>query len=178
MIFLNIEAISSTPFALLSFSWTILFPWSSNTTIHNLALIWTLCGISSSLSSCWTYIHFSFHNPQVYTINSISCSTLSKLIKPLMVLSFNSPKPTKGLDALTRNHLVRIGKMFGYWSKFSLKWTRITAKHLFGWFSFLVQKQETFLWESETFLSPIWVFDSDSLRIRNVSVIQTWPKLN
>ena len=101
MIFLNIEAISSTPFALLSFSWTILFPWSSNTTIHNLALIWTLYGISSSLPSCWTYIHFSFHSPQVYAINTIFCSTLSKLIRPLMVLSFNSPKPTKGLDALT-----------------------------------------------------------------------------
>ena len=55
MIFLNIEAISSTPFALLSFSWTILFPWSSNTTIHNLAFIWTLCGIPSSLLSCWTF---------------------------------------------------------------------------------------------------------------------------
>ena len=102
MIFLNIEAISSTPFALLSSSWTILFPWSFNTAIHNLALIWTLYGISSSLPSCWTYIHFSFHSPQVYAINSIFYSTLRKLVRPLMVLSFNSPKPTKGLDALTR----------------------------------------------------------------------------
>jgi hypothetical protein len=34
-----------------------------------LALIETSCGISSSLSSCWTYIHLSFHNPQVYAIN-------------------------------------------------------------------------------------------------------------
>ena len=66
-----------------------------------LALIWTSCGMSSSLPSCWTYIHFSFHNPQVYEINLISCSTLSKLVRPLMVLSFNSPKPTKGLDALS-----------------------------------------------------------------------------
>ena len=37
----------------------------------------------------------------MYAINSIFCSTLSKLVRPLMVLSFNSPKPTKGLDALT-----------------------------------------------------------------------------
>jgi hypothetical protein len=36
----------------------------------------------------------------VYAINIISYSTLSKLVRPLMVLSFNSPKPTKGLDAL------------------------------------------------------------------------------
>jgi hypothetical protein len=65
-----------------------------------LALIWTLRGISSSLPSYWTYIHFSFHNRQVYAINSISCSTLSKRVRPLMVLSFNSPKLTKGLDVL------------------------------------------------------------------------------
>jgi hypothetical protein len=101
VIFHNIEAISLIQFVLLSFSWTILFPWSFNTTIHNLALIWTLCGISSSLSSCWTCIHFSFHDPQVYAINSISYSTFNELVRPLMVLSFNSPKPTKGLDALT-----------------------------------------------------------------------------
>ena len=37
----------------------------------------------------------------MYAINSISCLTLSKLVRPLMVLSFNSPKPNKGLDALT-----------------------------------------------------------------------------
>ena len=37
----------------------------------------------------------------MYAINSISYSTLSKLVRPLMVLSFNSLKPTKGLDALT-----------------------------------------------------------------------------
>jgi hypothetical protein len=37
----------------------------------------------------------------MYAINSIFCSTLSKLVRPLMVLSFNSPKPTKWLDALT-----------------------------------------------------------------------------
>jgi hypothetical protein len=66
-----------------------------------LALIETLCGILSSLSSCWTYIHLSFHNLQVYAINSISCLTLSKLVRLLMVLSFNSPKLTKWLDALT-----------------------------------------------------------------------------
>ena len=37
-------------------------------------------------------------------------------------------------------------KLFGYRSRFSLKWTRITEKHLlFGWLSFLVQKQEMFL---------------------------------
>jgi hypothetical protein len=40
----------------------------------------------------------------VYAINSISYSTLSKLVRPSIVLSFNSPKPTKGLDVLT-NHL-------------------------------------------------------------------------
>jgi hypothetical protein len=97
----NIEVISLIQFALISFFWTILFEWSSNTTIHNLALIWTLCGISSNLSSCWTCIHFSFHNPQVYAINSIYYSTFNKFVRPLMVLSFNSPKLTKGLDALT-----------------------------------------------------------------------------
>ena len=36
----------------------------------------------------------------MYAINSISYSTLSKLVRPLIILSFNSPKPTKGLDAL------------------------------------------------------------------------------
>jgi hypothetical protein len=36
----------------------------------------------------------------VYAINLDSYSTLSKLVKPLIVLSFNSPKPNKGLDAL------------------------------------------------------------------------------
>jgi hypothetical protein len=41
------------------------------------------------------------HNPQIYAIDLISCSTLSKLIRPLIMLSFNSPKPSKGLDALT-----------------------------------------------------------------------------
>ena len=40
----------------------------------------------------------------MYAINLIFYSTLSKLIRPLMVLSFNSPKPTKGLDALTEMH--------------------------------------------------------------------------
>jgi hypothetical protein len=39
-------------------------------------------------------------NIHVYAIYLISCSTLSKLVRPLMVLSFNSPKPTRGLDAL------------------------------------------------------------------------------
>jgi hypothetical protein len=34
-------------------------------------------------------------------MNSISYPTLSKLVRPLMVLSFNSPKPTKGRDALS-----------------------------------------------------------------------------
>jgi hypothetical protein len=42
----------------------------------------------------WTYL--LIHNPQVCAIDSISCSTLSKLIRPLIMLSFNSPKPTKG----------------------------------------------------------------------------------
>ena len=40
-------------------------------------------------------------NIHVYAIYLISCSTLSKLVRPLIVLSFNSPKPTKGLDALS-----------------------------------------------------------------------------
>ena len=47
------------------------------------------------------WIHFSLHNPQVYAITSISYSTLSKLVRPLIMLSFNSSKPTKGLDVLT-----------------------------------------------------------------------------
>jgi hypothetical protein len=100
MISHNIEVILLIPFALLSFTWIRLFPWSSNTMTHNFGLL-TLWGISSSLTSCWTYRHFSFHNPQVYAINSISCSTLSKLVRPLIMLSFNSLKPTKWLDALS-----------------------------------------------------------------------------
>jgi len=52
----------------------------TNTT---LAFIWTLCEIPLSLLSCWTF------------------DTLSKFVRPLIVSSFNSPKPTKGLDALT-----------------------------------------------------------------------------
>jgi hypothetical protein len=46
----------------------------------------------------------------VYVINSIFCSTLSKLDRPLMVLSFNSPKPTKGLDALTEEPTTKVMK--------------------------------------------------------------------
>jgi hypothetical protein len=38
MISHNIVAISLIPFALLSFAWIRLFPWSSNTTIHNFGL--------------------------------------------------------------------------------------------------------------------------------------------
>jgi hypothetical protein len=78
-----------------------LFPWSSNTTIHNFGLdlniMWNIIKFAFLLN----HMHFSFHNPQVYAINSIFCSTLSKLVRSLMVLSFNSPKPTKWLDALT-----------------------------------------------------------------------------
>jgi hypothetical protein len=37
----------------------------------------------------------------VHAINSIFCSTLSKLVRTLIILSFNSPKPTKGLDTLS-----------------------------------------------------------------------------
>ena len=36
-------------------------------------------------------------------------------------------------------------KPLGYWFKFSLKWTKITVKHVFKWFLFLVQNRETFL---------------------------------
>jgi hypothetical protein len=100
----NTEVILLIPFALFLLLELDCFhdlPIQQHTT---LAFIQTICGISSSLPSCWTYIHLSFHNPQVYAINSISCSTLSKLVRPLIMLSFNSPKPTKGLDALTRFH--------------------------------------------------------------------------
>jgi histone deacetylase 1/2 len=37
----------------------------------------------------------------VYATYLIFYLTLSKLVRPLIVLSFNSPKPTKGLDALS-----------------------------------------------------------------------------
>jgi hypothetical protein len=100
MISLNIEAISSIHLYYCVSLEQYCFHDLSTQQYTILALIWTLCGISWSLPSCWTYIHFSFHNPQVYAINTISYSTLSKLIRSLVMLSFNSPKPTKGLDAL------------------------------------------------------------------------------
>jgi hypothetical protein len=51
MISHNIEAISLIPFALLSFAWTRLFPWSSNTTTHNFGL---------HLNNMWNITKFSF----------------------------------------------------------------------------------------------------------------------
>jgi hypothetical protein len=50
---------------------------------------------------CWTFVYYSLYNIQVYSIYSISCSTLSKLVSHLIVLSFNSPKHSKGIDELT-----------------------------------------------------------------------------
>ena len=44
----------------------------------------------------------------MYAIDSIFYSPLSKLVRPLMVLSFNSPKHTKGLDALTISSFLMI----------------------------------------------------------------------
>jgi hypothetical protein len=41
----------------------------------------------------------------VYAIYSISYLTLSKLVRPLIMLSFNPPKPTNGLDALSCAHI-------------------------------------------------------------------------
>ena len=35
-------------------------------------------------------------------------STLSKRVRPLITLSFNHPKPTKGLDALSRVRTQRL----------------------------------------------------------------------
>jgi hypothetical protein len=61
MISHNIETISLILFVLLSFAWTRLFPWSSNTTICNFGLhLNTICEISSSLPSRWTFRHLSF----------------------------------------------------------------------------------------------------------------------
>jgi hypothetical protein len=51
MISHNIEAISLIPFALLSFVWTRLFLWSSNTTIHNFALYF---------NTIWNTIKFAY----------------------------------------------------------------------------------------------------------------------
>ena len=57
----------------------------------------------------WNIIKFDFLLnlytlliPQFTSVcNKLNFQTLSKLIRPLIVLSFNLPKPTKGLDALT-----------------------------------------------------------------------------
>jgi hypothetical protein len=54
---------------------------------------------------CLNYIvyitthHFGFH--QLPMRLPISCPALSKWVRPLITLSFNQPKPTKGLDALS-----------------------------------------------------------------------------
>jgi hypothetical protein len=77
-------------------AWTKLFPWYSSTTIYNLAFTWTQCGIPSSLLSSWTLIHLSLYRPQAYAIHSTSCSTFGKLVRPLIVLSLNPPKHTRG----------------------------------------------------------------------------------
>jgi hypothetical protein len=48
-------------FVLLSFAWTRLFSWSSNTIIYNFGLhLNTICEISSSLPPRWTLRHLSF----------------------------------------------------------------------------------------------------------------------
>ena len=61
------------------------------------------------LNIIWNIIKFAFLL-NLYTLlipqSTSICNklnflfTLSKLVRPLMMLSFNSPKPTKGLDAL------------------------------------------------------------------------------
>jgi hypothetical protein len=87
-------------FALLSFAWTRLFSWSSNTTIHNFGLYFNTMWNTIKLVFLLNFWYILLCNIHVYTIYLIFYSILSKLVRPLMVLSFNSPKLTRVLDAL------------------------------------------------------------------------------
>jgi hypothetical protein len=89
------------PFALLSFAWPRLLPWSGNTTIHNFGLHFNTMWNTIKLVFLLNFWYILLCNIHVYAIYSISCSTLSKLVRPLMLLSFNSLKPIRGLDALS-----------------------------------------------------------------------------
>jgi hypothetical protein len=62
-----------------------------------LNIIWNIIIKFAFLLNLYTLL---ISQSQVYAINSISYLIFSKLVRPLMVLSLNSPKPTKGLDAL------------------------------------------------------------------------------
>jgi hypothetical protein len=102
----TIEVISLIPFTLLSFAWTRLFSWSSNTTIHNFGLYFNTMWNTIKLAFLLNFWYILLCNIHVYAIYSIFCSTLSKLVRPLIVLSFNSSKPTRGLDALSGTEVV------------------------------------------------------------------------
>jgi hypothetical protein len=71
MISYNIEVISLIPFALLSFAWTILFSWSSNTTIHNFGLHFNTMWNTIKLAFLLNFWYILLCNIHVYAINSI-----------------------------------------------------------------------------------------------------------
>jgi hypothetical protein len=53
------------------------------------------------LTLCWIFVHWSLYTIQVCSSYWISCSTLSKLVRPLNVLLPKSPKLTKRMNALS-----------------------------------------------------------------------------
>jgi hypothetical protein len=111
-----------------------------------LAFISTLCGIPSSLSTCWTLdILVNTQSTSICNRHNFLFQHLAELVRPLMVLSFNSPKPTKGLDALSQGpHLSCLASreirnlccsLYGYlltvlfgwhfsWPEFDLVWPK------------------------------------------------------
>jgi hypothetical protein len=70
MISHNIEAISLILFVLLSFAWTRLFPWSSNTTIHNFGL---------HLNTMWNTTKFAYLLNLDILVNTQATSLCNRL---------------------------------------------------------------------------------------------------
>jgi hypothetical protein len=91
------------------FSWTFLFPPFLLLILHAGKKApprwWLWLGIIAG-SLVWIHEYWAFFGGLVaFTIGSITFlrqeRLSAQLVRPLIVLSFNSPKPTKGLDALT-----------------------------------------------------------------------------
>jgi hypothetical protein len=100
MISHNTDAILLILFALLSFAWTnivsIILQYNNTQVGLHFNTTWNMIKLVFSLNFWYTLLC----NIHVYAIYLISYSTLSKFVRHLIVLSLNSLKPTKGLDAL------------------------------------------------------------------------------
>jgi hypothetical protein len=88
----------------------------------------SICIVSLDLTLCWTFVHWSLYTIQVCSSYWISCSTLSKLVRPLNVLLSKSPKLTKGMNALSPSPLTVIPKGHTPWEiLFRLVYKRILS---------------------------------------------------